>query len=103
MTHSNPDSRAERIRACLQHALQPETLTVIDDSASHAGHGGFDPLGSHFRVRIVSTRFAGLSRLARHRLVYDALASMLRQEIHALVLDCQAPGERLSSASEPDR
>ncbi|MGE0072805.1 MAG: BolA family protein [Thiomonas sp.] len=99
----SPDSRAEKIRACLQHALQPETLTVVDVTASHVGHGGYDPLGSHFRVHIVSARFAGLPRLARHRLVYDALASMLRRDIHALTLDCQAPGERLSSASEPDR
>ncbi|MCE1161786.1 MAG: BolA family transcriptional regulator [Thiomonas sp.] len=88
-------SRRARIEALLQQALNPETLQVADDSAAHAGHGGFDAEGSHFRVRIVSARFTGASRLARHRLVYDALASMMHHEIHALVLDCQAPGEAL--------
>lgn len=88
-------SRRARIEALLQQALNPESLQVADDSAAHAGHGGFDAEGSHFRVRIVSARFTGASRLARHRLVYDALASMMHHEIHALVLDCQAPGEAL--------
>ncbi|CQR33020.1 conserved hypothetical protein [Thiomonas arsenitoxydans] len=90
---SGPISRRDRIEALLQQAFKPETLQVTDDSAAHAGHGGFDAMGSHFRVRIVSARFAGASRLARHRLVYDALASMMHHEIHALVLDCQAPGD----------
>lgn len=86
-------SRAARIQALLQKALQPDALQVFDDSAAHAGHGGFDAEGSHFRVHIVSAKFAGASRLARHRLVYDVLASMMHHEIHALVLDCQAPGD----------
>lgn len=85
--------RADRIRSLLQAALQPESIDVVDDSAAHAGHGGFDPDGSHFRVRLVSGRFAGRSRVERHRLVYDALASMMRRDIHALVLDLRAPGE----------
>jgi len=87
--------RAERIHALLQAALQPEFLEVRDDSAAHSGHGGFDPEGSHFHVRITSRRFTGLPRLARHRLVYDALASMMHREIHALVLDCQTPEDSL--------
>ena len=86
-------SRLARIEMLLQQALEPETLQVTDDSAAHAGHGGFDAQGSHFRVRIVSAQFIGRSRLARHRLVYDALASMMHLEIHALVLVCQAPGD----------
>ncbi len=85
--------RADRIRALLQAALQPESIDVLDDSAAHAGHGGFDPDGSHFRVRLVSGCFAGRSRVERHRLVYDALASMMHRDIHALVLDLRAPGE----------
>jgi BolA protein len=92
--------RAKRIEQTLRQAFDPEQLQVFDESASHAGHGGFDPQGSHFRVRIVSHAFAGKSRLARHRLVYDALASMLAHDIHALVLDLQAPGD-LSKPSKP--
>ena len=88
-----PQCRTDRIQALLQAALNPEVLRVTDDSAAHAGHGGFNADGSHFHIRIVSSRFAGLARLARHRLVYDALASMMHREIHALVLDCQAPEE----------
>jgi BolA protein len=96
---ASPLSRAARIRALLLHALEPEALEVTDDSAAHAGHGGFDAEGSHFQVRIVSARFADLSRLARHRLVYDALASMMHRDIHALVLDCQAPDDSLAASS----
>ncbi|OYV31106.1 MAG: BolA family transcriptional regulator [Thiomonas sp. 20-64-5] len=92
MSASSP-RRAERIQALLLAALQPDAIEVSDESAAHAGHGGFDAEGSHFRVRIVSARFVGLSRLARHRLVYDALASMMHRDIHALVLDCQASAD----------
>ncbi|MHB1667102.1 MAG: BolA family protein [Thiomonas sp.] len=92
--------RAQRIEQALRLALDPEQLQVIDESASHAGHGGFDAQGSHFRVRMVSHAFSGKSRLARHRLVYDALASMLAHDIHALVLDLHAPGD-LSKPPQP--
>ncbi len=85
--------RAERIEQILRRAFDPELLQVIDESSSHAGHGGFDVRGSHFRVRMVTHAFNGKSRLARHRLVYDALAVMLAHDIHALVLDLQAPGD----------
>ena len=85
--------RADRIEEALRAAFEPERLEVIDDSASHAGHGGFDARGSHFRIVLVSRTFTGKSRLARHRLVYDALASMLAHDIHALMLDLRAPGE----------
>ncbi|MGC9162808.1 MAG: BolA family protein [Thiomonas sp.] len=97
-----PPRRVDRIRALLQSALQPDALEIGDDSSAHAGHSGFDPEGSHFRVRIVSARFAGLSRLARHRLVYDALASMMHRDIHALVLECQAPEDVPAPAGPND-
>ena len=86
-------SRVGQIRERLVGALHPDALEVHDDSAAHAGHGGFDPQGSHFRVKITAPCFAGLGRLARHRLVYDALAPMMHRDIHALVLDLRAPGE----------
>ena len=90
---SGPISRRDRIETLLQQALKPETLQVTDDSAAHAGHGGFDALGSHFSVRIVSARFAGASRLARHRLVYDALRLLMPAGIHALAIEAHAPDE----------
>ncbi len=85
--------RAERIAALLRAALDPERIEVSDDSAAHHGHAGFDVDGSHFHVTLISARFSGQSRPARHRLVYDALASMFPDEIHALTLQLRAPGE----------
>ena len=76
----------------LQAALQPDELEVQDDSHLHAGHAGARE-GRHFSVRIVSARFAGLSRVARHRLVYDALHTLIPRGIHALAIDAKAPGE----------
>ena len=76
----------------LQAALQPDALEVQDDSHLHAGHAGARE-GRHFSVRIVSARFAGLSRVARHRLVYDALHTLIPRGIHALAIDAKAPEE----------
>ena len=84
------DARA--LEAALQ-ALAPQRLEVRDDSHLHAGHAGAQD-GSHFGVVIVSTRFAGLSRVARHRLVYDCVQALIgRGGIHALAIDARAPGE----------
>ena len=83
---------AEELAARLQAALVPEQLEVQDDSHRHAGHAGARE-GRHFSVRIRSARFAGLSRVARHRLVYDALGPLASQDIHALALDARAPGD----------
>ncbi len=87
----NPPTAA-RIEAALHAALAPQALEVHDDSAAHAGHAGAGE-GSHFSVRIVSERFVGVGRVARHRLVYDALRDLMTQGIHALALDTRAPGE----------
>ena len=83
---------AAGLEALLRQALQPETLQVSDDSHLHAGHAGARE-GGHFSVRIVSTRFDGLSRMARHRLVYHALGSLTDRGIHALAIDAKAPSE----------
>ena len=83
---------AQDIDAALVAALRPAQLEVQDDSHLHAGHAGARE-GRHFSVRIVSERFNGLSRLARHRLVYDAVASLIPQGIHALAIEARAPGE----------
>jgi BolA family transcriptional regulator, general stress-responsive regulator len=85
--------RGARIRAALVAALAPEEVDVRDDSAAHAGHPGARE-GGHYTVRIVSARFAGRPKLERHRLVYDALASLMGQGgIHALAIVARAPGE----------
>ncbi len=81
-----------RITSLLTEALQPTDLQVQDDSHLHAGHAGARE-GRHFTVRLTSPRFAGLGRLARHRLVYDSLGSLSTQGVHALAIVAKAPGE----------
>ncbi|UZD53642.1 BolA family protein [Caldimonas aquatica] len=83
---------AQQIEAALREALAPVQLSVQDDSHLHAGHAGAKE-GRHFSVRIVSARFAGLPRVARHRLVYDALGRLIPQGIHALAIQAHTPDE----------
>ena len=83
---------AVEIETELRSALQPLALEVQDDSHLHAGHAGARE-GRHFSVRIVSVRFQGLGRVARHRLVYDALHSLMPRGIHALAIDARVPDE----------
>ena len=85
---------AERLDAALRAALAPTALEVEDDSHLHAGHAGAKE-GRHFTVRIVSAAFAGRSRVARHRLVYDAARSLIAEGIHALAIEARAPDEAL--------
>jgi BolA protein len=84
---------AADIEAALETALHPESLAVQDDSHLHAGHAGARE-GRHFSIRVVSPRFEGLPRIARHRLVYDALDALMGHGIHALAIDARAPGDR---------
>ena len=84
---------SQHIEAALRSALQPTTLEVQDDSHLHAGHAGAKE-GRHFSVKLVSERFAGLTRVARHRLVYDSLKPLIDSGIHALAIDARAPGDR---------
>jgi BolA protein len=80
-------SRTEKIRVALETAFAPRLLEVIDDSESHRGHGGYREGGeSHYNVVIESDKFEGLSRIARHRAVHDALGKELVADIHALSL-----------------
>ncbi len=81
------------IEARLRAALQPVSLRLRDDSAHHAGHAGARE-GGHYYLEITSPRFAGLPRVARHRLVYDALADLMQKGIHALAIDARAPDEQ---------
>ena len=89
--NARPD-RAELERV-LRQALVASVVEVTDDSHLHAGHAGARE-GGHFSVRIVSERFAGMGRVARHRLVYSALGPLTQRGIHALAIDARTPGER---------
>jgi BolA protein len=85
---------ADRLHQVLQAALVPAELAVRDDSHLHAGHAGARE-GRHFSVRVVSAAFEGLSRVARHRLVYDAVRPLIAEGIHALAIDARTPAEAL--------
>ena len=78
--------------------LGPESVEVFDDSREHAGHAGAREGGGHFQLVIVSREFAGKSAVARHRLVYDALADLMPKRIHALAIRAYAPEEMGTSA-----
>ncbi len=80
------------IRERLQ-ALQPETIEVYDESGEHIGHAGAAAGGGHYQLTIVSSRFDGQSRLARHRMVYGALEGLMPGQIHALAITAWTPGE----------
>jgi len=75
-------------------ALDPIAMEIIDDSAKHAGHAGARSGGGHFRLSIVSPRFAGCRTMERHRLVYDALGPLMKREIHALSITARTPDEQ---------
>lgn len=87
------NDRIERIRACLEQALQPTQLEIEDESHRHAGHEGARDGRGHFRVRIVAAGFSGLPLIKRHQRVYAALGDLMRTDIHALALETRAPGE----------
>ena len=83
--------RVAKIEALLTAAFSPAHLLVKDQSHLHAGHEGARDGGGHFDVTIVAEAFAGKRPLARHRMVYDALASMMQTDIHALRIDASEP------------
>jgi len=85
---------ASSLRTKLMNAFAPVSLDIEDESARHAGHAGARPGGeTHFRVRIVSPAFAGLSRVERQRKVYQALADDIAGGVHALALTTLTPEE----------
>lgn len=86
-------SVADEIRRRLS-ALQPQALDLVDESDRHAGHAGAAPGGNtHWRLVIVSPAFSGKNTVARHRMIYDALGSLMNDPIHALAIRARAPGE----------
>ena len=82
---------AANLEQRLRERLKPVTLEVIDESYQHAGHVGANDsgVGTHFRVKISSPLFTGVSRLARHRLVYDSLQDFIDQGLHALAIEAE--------------
>ena len=85
---------AEKLKRILSETFVPERLAIVDDSHRHVGHAGARPEGeTHFTVEIVSGAFAGKSRVERQRLVYAALADLLRERVHALALKTLTPEE----------
>ena len=95
MTDLATGPMAKKIAERLTAALSPSRLEVNNDSAKHHGHAGDDGSGeSHFSVAVESAAFADLSRVARQRLVNQALADLLEPGgIHALAIRARAPGE----------
>ena len=90
-----------RIRTAIERQLAPIEIRVDDESALHIGHAGRGE-GGHFRVQVVSERFRGLNRVARHRMVYQAVAELMGRSIHALAVDARSPDEsadKISSTS----
>jgi BolA protein len=82
----------DAMRASLA-ALDPVSIEIHDDSAKHAGHAGAKGGGGHYRLTIVSPRFAGCKTMEKHRLVYDALGPLMKLEIHALSITAKTPDE----------
>jgi BolA family transcriptional regulator, general stress-responsive regulator len=86
------EEKIAHLEARLNAALAPQSLHIDDDSAAHAGHAGAAS-GSHYTVTVVAAQFAGKPRVARHRMVYDALADELRRGVHALAIKAYTPEE----------
>jgi BolA protein len=87
-------SVADTIRRKLTERFAPIRLEIEDQSHRHAGHEGARPGGeTHFAVTVVSAAFIGQTRVARQRLVYEALAEELAAPVHALSLTTLAPNE----------
>ena len=85
--------RISQIRSRLEAAFIPDVLEIVDESHRHAGHAGAKDGRGHFLVLIVSDRFEGVKPLARHRMVYAALGSLMQTDIHALSLEALSPTE----------
>jgi BolA protein len=94
VTERAATDRPAMIRQRLQAALEVQALEVIDDSHLHVGHAGAQAGGGHYRVRVVSPAFRDLGRIARHRMVYQAMGDAMRNDcIHALSIEALTPDE----------
>ena len=82
-----------RIETILRRRFSPVRFELRDDSAKHAGHAGATSGGGHYHLVLVSAEFEGRTRVEQHRMVYDALADLIPDEIHALGLTTRTPSE----------
>lgn len=87
------EDRVAAIRAAIEGALSPVSLAIEDDSHKHAGHAGARDGRGHFSVDVVSSAFAGLAPIARHRAVYAAVGELMTTDIHALAIRARTPDE----------
>ena len=85
------ENRVARIEAILRDTFSPTHLLVKDQSHLHAGHAGSQDGKGHYDVTIISEAFEGERPLARHRMIYEALGTMMDTEIHALRIDARVP------------
>lgn len=93
------NDREQQIRQRLEAAFEPTELLLKDQSQLHAGHEGAKDGRGHFDVTIVSSVFDGKNRIERHRMVYDALGTLLESDIHALRIKAYSPSERQSGTN----
>jgi BolA family transcriptional regulator, general stress-responsive regulator len=87
-------ARIARFKEDLAKAFDIQKLVIEDESHLHAGHAGAATGGGHFKVIIVAPQFQGLTRIARHRAVYEALNNHIPTEIHALTISASSPEEQ---------
>jgi BolA protein len=73
--------------------LAPDLVEIYDESAEHAGHEGAKGGGGHYQLLIVARAFESAPRVARHRMIYAALGTLLQREIHALAISAYTPEE----------
>ena len=81
------------MRKRLECAFQPQALNLVDEGHLHVGHEGARDGRGHFRLHIVSDRFAGQTMVQRHRLVYQVMGELMQSDIHALAIEARAPDE----------
>lgn len=84
-------TREDKIKKALQEALTIESLMIIDDSEKHKGHAGAQTGMSHYSIEIISPDFEGCNTVKRHRMVYDAIGSLMQTDIHALCIKALTP------------
>ena len=74
-------------------SLDPVSIDIIDESHKHAGHAGARDGGGHYLLKIITPKFAGMTTMARHRMIYSALGEMMKRDIHALNIQAKTPDE----------